>query len=681
MNAVKKSIAMKLSILAIIAIIVIFASSGWWIFYSTDKELNESLINNVQFETDLAVTNVSETFALAGQVARQAALDRNIRTYLAEVDVHEQVTTHPLYQTVSDTLVDYNNSYDKLLFVWIANDRANFFIDNTLFVSKPGYDASSRPWYSLSLGTDDVAFTSPYADVGSGSIVVSAITAMRDSAGNAFGFLAADVSLATIPSVMEEFKIGEKGTNFLIGRDGALIYAEDQELLDNEINIYDIPSLAEFGKAVLEGNTDISDTVYNGTDYIVAYQPLEINGWGIVQLVDHDEAFENLNQFTRVVVLIFVFGALLLTTFIFVSIKMTIKPIAEATAFAKLLGQGDFTQNVSEIHVKREDEIGQLAKAFKEMNSNFRELVSEIIESSNHVATSSDQLNITADEVAHSSNDMAKTIEEIAIGATDQALNTEQGAFKTSELGELIEANKVHMESLNVASSNIVTMVSDGLDIVSGLTHKTKETNKAAQEIFNVIQKTDQSTSKIGEASNVIASIAQQTNLLALNAAIEAARAGDAGKGFAVVADEIRKLAEQSTRSTTEIDDIVQELTDSSSLAVDTINKVNSIIKEQVESVKETETKYLEISKAVDISVGAIDNLNISENNMESKKADILDTIQNLSAIAEENAASTEEASASVTEQNTSMSQIVEASKTLSSLAEELNSSVKKFKI
>jgi methyl-accepting chemotaxis protein len=83
----------------------------------------------------------------------------------------------------------------------------------------------------------------------------------------------------------------------------------------------------------------------------------------------------------------------------------------------------------------------------------------------------------------------------------------------------------------------------------------------------------------------------------------------------------------------------------------------------------------------VEVSVKAIENLNISESNMEMKKAEILDTIQGLSAIAEENAASTEQASASVIQQATSMTQIVEASRSLSSLAEELTLSVSKFKI
>jgi len=535
----------------------------------------------------------------------------------------------------------------------------------------------------LALENDDVAFTSPYADVGTGTIVVSAITAVRDSSGDAFGFVAADVSLGDIPEIMETYKIGDEGTNFLIGKDGALIYAENLDDLEKDDiqNISDMSDLSVFGDKVLSGKTDIEEVTYGGEKYFVAYQPMAINGWGVIQLVSKAEVLQDLRSFNLVVLLIFIVGAILLIGYMVISIRQLMKPIIASTAYAKKLGGGDFREGVPEKYLKREDEIGGLTKAFHELNENFSELVSEIIDSSYQVASSSEELNVTADQVATTSEDMAKTIDEIAQGATDQANSTEVGATKTFALGELIEANKAHMNKLNDASANIVMMIGDGLKIVTDLTEKTQDTDKAAKEIFEVINKTDESTSKIGEASNVIASIAEQTNLLALNAAIEAARAGEAGKGFAVVADEIRKLAEQSTASTKDIDDIVHELVESSKLAVGTINHVNDIITDQVEAVKDTEDKFVDISKAVEISVQAIENLNVSEKNMESQKAEILDTIQSLSAIAEENAASTQEASAAVTQQSSSMRQIVDASGDLAKLSEELSNSVSRFKI
>jgi len=681
MNFMRKSIAMRLTVTVVLAVVIIFTGSGLFIFNNTKTELEQNIREQIFKDTELAVSNISEIFALAGQVARQAALDKNIVDYLTQVRTHSQITSHSLYKTVDQTLVDYSDSFDKLFFVWIANNKAKFFIDSTHFVSAPGYEPESRPWYHLAMNNKDkVSYTSPYADVGTGTMVVSAITTVQNSSGIQ-GVISADLSLGDIPVIMEEYVIGQEGTNFLIGRDGALIYAAEEQLLTDGVNLLDIPELAAAGQAVLAGGTDITEATYNGEEYLVAYQPMLINGWGVIQLISKDEIFGPLKAFTNILVAIFILGAVLLAAFVFISVRKTLAPIKNATQMATVIGGGDFTVDVSEHEMKRGDEIGELSKAFNEMILNFRALVNDIVESSHLVSSSSEEMTATADEVSHTSNEVAKTIEEIAEGATDQAQSTEKGAEKTYELGHLIENNKMDMERLNGASNTMVDMVQEGLEIVNGLTVKTSETNEASKEIYDVIKQTNDSTAKIGEASNMIASIADQTNLLALNAAIEAARAGDAGKGFAVVADEIRKLAEQSTQSTKEIDEIVRELTETSNLAVETIQRVNEIVKEQVDSVKETEDKYKEIFGAVEESVGAIENLNVSEKNMEQKKSEILDTIQNLSAIAEENAASTEEASAAVTQQSSSMAQIVDASRNLASLADDLSRSVSKFKV
>lgn len=384
MSLFKKSLAVKLSILTIFAILIIFIASGTFIYVSTDSELNESILDSVEMETSLAVNKVSEVFAITEQVAKQTALDKNIQNYLKEVNTHSQITTHELYNTVSETLTDYNDSYENLLFIWIANDRADFFIDNTKFVSNTSYDASSRPWYNLSLNADGVVFTAPYADLGSGAMVVSAITALWDENNDSYGFVSADVSLATMPSIMESYKIGDKGTNFLIANNGQLIYAEDEKLLEEDgTSIFDIEELKKYGEEVLNGKVDIDEITYKGKEYIVAYKPLPINGWGIIQLVDKDEAFAGQRSFTTILILIFVFGALILAIFIYISITKTMKPIAVATDYAKLLGQGDFTHELPRKYLNRIDEIGQLAKAFDEMNNDFGALVGEIMLSSN----------------------------------------------------------------------------------------------------------------------------------------------------------------------------------------------------------------------------------------------------------------------------------------------------------
>lgn len=179
----------------------------------------------------------------------------------------------------------------------------------------------------------------------------------------------------------------------------------------------------------------------------------------------------------------------------------------------------------------------------------------------------------------------------------------------------------------------------------------------------------------------MIRNIAEQTNLLALNAAIEAARAGDAGRGFAVVADEIRKLAEDSNKFTKEIEEIVAELIDKTNSAVTTMQEASVLMTAQTEGVEVTKTKFEGISTAIEKTKEALGMMNQTGEAMNLKKDEMIDIIQNMSALSEENAAGAEQASASVQEQTSSMEQIAEASEELAKLAEEMQRGIARFKI
>lgn len=253
--------------------------------------------------------------------------------------------------------------------------------------------------------------------------------------------------------------------------------------------------------------------------------------------------------------------------------------------------------------------------------------------------------------------------------------------MKAMKLGEIIDKNREYMFNMNSASDKITNVVNDGLKEIGRLSEISEESSHATKEIYDIILKTSESTNQIGDASNVIASIADQTNLLALNASIEAARAGEAGKGFAIVASEIKKLAGQSAASTSYIDNVVKELQDVVAKAVDSMEKVNSISKEQTSSVLNTKKKYESIMGAVGASENAVNLLNASEEDMLKAKNDIMDLLQTLSAIAEENAASTEEASSTMLEQSASIEEIAKSSERLAHLAGDLQEIILRFHV
>jgi methyl-accepting chemotaxis protein len=198
---------------------------------------------------------------------------------------------------------------------------------------------------------------------------------------------------------------------------------------------------------------------------------------------------------------------------------------------------------------------------------------------------------------------------------------------------------------------------------------------------YKSIQKANESSEKISEASSFISSVAAQTNLLALNAAIEAARAGENGKGFAIVADEIRRLAEQSTDSAKTIHDIIKSLQEDAAIAAKEMEEADSLVREQSQSVKETELNFNEISAAIRSAGDAVHSLNESGSRMNLRKDEVFYNIGNLSAASDETAAALQETAAAMEEATASSEEIANASENLSTITAELQLLINKFKV
>lgn len=327
------------------------------------------------------------------------------------------------------------------------------------------------------------------------------------------------------------------------------------------------------------------------------------------------------------------------------------------------------------------DEFGQLSRSVESLTSSLREIISEVRRSVDSLKSSSDVLKDSSNEVNESMGEIARTVSEIAEGASHQATDTVKVAEDVNILGDVIRQNNASAEELTAASGRIGSITMEGLTVVNELSQVTERNQSSFESIFEVISATNDSASRIGEASELIAGIAEQTNLLALNAAIEAARAGEAGKGFAVVADEIRKLAEQSTESTNTIDQMLEELKDNIKKANEQSYDVRTAVQTQFDSVTQTKEKYQEIVGTIQSINSEISTLESVSQEMEARRSSVSDVVEALSAVAEENAASTEETSA-VTEQVTAtMAGMNKVAEEVDGLVVELADLIEDFKM
>lgn len=329
--------------------------------------------------------------------------------------------------------------------------------------------------------------------------------------------------------------------------------------------------------------------------------------------------------------------------------------------------------------VSGKGEFSTLSATTNNTVSKLREMISKVKVNSDRTTHMAHRLTEDLDIIRGSFREITQTIEEIAGGASDQASSTEKGADKVSELGEMIEKDQQHMQELNKGFEKVLNLVEAGLKEMDNLNAANMSTNSAIQEVMSVILETNESVQQIETAGDVISDIAEQTNLLALNAAIEAARAGESGKGFAVVSEEIRKLAEKSSTSTKEIHERVHNLQQNALTMVSKIDKAMVTSKEQSTSVAASRSHFSEIMDSMDLSEKVIDQLNASGKNMQEMKNDIVEMIQNLSAIAEENSAATEETIAQVEEQNAAIEKLYQIGHEVSDSSTHIKQSVSIF--
>lgn len=437
---------------------------------------------------------------------------------------------------------------------------------------------------------------------------------------------------------------------------------------------------------VLDGQQEYfsSDANVNGVAYFGYYIPIIENGSSVGMVFAGMPQVDARAQINKIIGLIA--GIMVLFVFLFSAstilvVKSMAKGLIRGTSALEQVATGKLNVELNSKFAERKDEIGQISRAVQKLKQEMTTVITEIMGNSKELHESSELLDEKTNASMEHINQIERAVDEIAQGAGSQAQETQSATENVIAMGNMIEDTSKEITTLNENAKQIKTLGQDAVTTIEELQKINHRTKESIDVIYDQTNTTNTSAQRIKEATALITEIAEETNLLSLNASIEAARAGEQGRGFAVVAGQIQKLAEQSNESARQIEEIINSLLEDSGKAVETMESVKEIMDEQNVNVQKTNDQVRQVIGQVDESIAAIDRIAQQSGKLNEARLVITDTVQNLTAVAEENAAGTQESAASVAQIGELIRDIAQIAGEQKEIAEKLKENMNIFEV
>ncbi len=422
------------------------------------------------------------------------------------------------------------------------------------------------------------------------------------------------------------------------------------------------------------------DTVaeLRGQDYLISYRPINDTNWVIVSAYPKQAALQaayDMIQKSAVVmaVIILIFVAIGL-----MAIRSALAPLKQLVLGTQTVAGGNLTYALDN---NRNDEFGNVAKAFNSMTGSLRQIVRSvksssalILEASGGVAASSEQSRVGSVQVANAVGTMAEQL-------VQQGHDT---AVTKQHLEQLVEAATEVSSGIRQvanATNECSAMATHGQSVIDNAVNKMQDIKVLVDKTSQIVETLNNNADEISQITDVITNIAKQTALLALNAAIEAAHAGDQGRGFAVVADEVRKLADQSAAAAKNISGIIVRVQSETSGAVNAMQQSLTHVDQGVDIVKTSGEVFGRIVNAINNVQHQTSAIAMQTEKQAGLCRDAMEAVARISELSSNNTHSAQEIAAVCQEQAASAHDITNSIEKLRDMAHQLEEMVQQFRV
>ena len=450
------------------------------------------------------------------------------------------------------------------------------------------------------------------------------------------------------------------------------LQTETVKLFENNNKIIELKSANKPFEQYAAQSSEINDGVL---DILAQLQQIQEDGMAETRVELEEFEASTSTLLTILTILAIVIG-ILISYFIGKSIS---KPIQKVTRGLEEISNGNLA--VEPIIIKNRDEVGTMAKTFNKMSSDLQQIVSSVRDSSMQLAANAEELSASSEESLASSQMVAKSAEEQMVASEQQEKHMESSMHSMEGLKHGVSEIASSNDQMLQATDSVQTLVTKGSSVVSEVADQMETIHTTFTETTEIMKNMAKHSDEIQNITSLITDISEQTNLLALNAAIEAARAGEYGKGFAVVAEEVRKLAEQSKNSASEIESMVKLIQSASGSAVKAIStggdKVEQGLSKTTESLAvfhEIETSVVDVVQKVELVSSAIGQIKQMANSV----TESVDQVQTIATHAADSASDT---SAATEQQLAANEEISANAQSLADLAEQLQNKVSHFNL